>query len=983
MSTALLLVALAAPLLADWLDWRRGAGLATLALASSLVIFGYLMSFAVPRRRWAHPSASARYVGGQVAELRSNLLSAVEFSAMASGTATGSEELRQALYRRTASELSGLRLQSLVPYRVLRRPMLLALSLVVANLVAVILIPNKLAHGWSQLFTPAAEAPFHGASLVAEPLVGDLDVRIEFPDYTGRPSVSLPASSGDFEVMPGSRIEIQTRSRDRASSARILFSNHREIDQDLDAALEQEVSVSDGEFLRAEFVVTKESYYRFAIAHKGAHKVEARARHIAIRADKSPSVELYAPADELDVAKIKRLELAYVAEDDFGISKVELVYQAEGDKEYRQSLEIPNLDPSGTAPRSAQLKYLWDLAALPLRPGVQIRYHVEVTDNDNILGPNVGKSREYSLRLFSPRERHEELIARQIQLAENMLALLATRLTGTGGDVAAHRSVLRMAGEVIVEMGSLLAALKGDELASKALLATIESLRNRIDERTRREDTLLSSIESKARKNPSAAESANNSKRLLDSDLTSIADLEDDVLTLSDWLERQELENLLGINDEITASRARLDKLFAEYERTGSPEILAEIERELAALERRLQEMSEKSAGVSEDVLDRFVNTDALQGDEDSACLRKVSELLRAGAAAEAKEQLAKCGEQMDKSAQALEDALKGMRGENFSEAEKLMDDKLDALEDLSQDQEDIARATDEVYESYAKAASAMQNEMSSEAKKHAGDTLAKLRRKIKEVPRSALSPFAAEEYDILDKRLRDAKDMLERGELAEALSAARYANRSLETVQDELQFSLDEGWTREGFSAEKAARSALPLARRLIDQLEEATPKPSEILDKADRKKLEELKRRQKSVRQRSQQLQKELQDQGEKMPGEAAAAMQEGLGKAMQHMGQAEKQMHARDPSSARQEAQEAAKRLQQAKDSAKGAARQKQQQGQATWREEPIRIPGAEDYKAPEKFREEILDAMKDDEAPAGFADQVKRYYKEIIH
>mgnify|MGYP006189887795 CR=1 FL=1 len=52
--------------------------------------------------------------------------------------------------------------------------------------------------------------------------------------------------------------------------------------------------------------------------------------------------------------------------------------------------------------------YLWDLAELPLRPGVQISYYVEVTDNDNVLGPNVGRSQTYKLRLFSPRERHEE-----------------------------------------------------------------------------------------------------------------------------------------------------------------------------------------------------------------------------------------------------------------------------------------------------------------------------------------------------------------------------------------------------------------------------------------------------------------------------------------------------------------------------------------------------------------------------------------------
>src|SRR5690606_5216527 len=146
-----------------------------------------------------------------------------------------------------------------------------------------------------------------------------------------------------------------------------------------------------------------------------------------------------------------------------------------------------------------------------------------------------------------------------------------------------------------------------------------------------------------------------------------------DVLKLSDWLQRQDLENLLSISDEIAASRERLDKLFAEYERTGSPEVLAEIERELRALERRMQEMAQRSTGIAEDVLDRFVNSDALRQEEESGCLAKVTELLKAGDTAAAKEQMTKCGEQMDQSASALEDALKDLRGENFSEEEKLL----------------------------------------------------------------------------------------------------------------------------------------------------------------------------------------------------------------------------------------------------------------------------------------------------------------------
>jgi len=45
------------------------------------------------------------------------------------------------------------------------------------------------------------------------------------------------------------------------------------------------------------------------------------------------------------------------------------------------------------------------------------------------------------------------------------------------------------------------------------------------------------------------------------------------------------------------------------------------------------------------------------------------------------------------------------------------------------------------------------------------------------------------------------------------------------------------------------------------------------------------------------------------------------------------------------------------------------------------EPIKIPGADEYKAPAHFREDILEAMKK-AAPEGYDEMVKQYYEELI-
>lgn len=985
-------LALVGPLLAYWAKLDSSTSWIWVVLAALALILCWVAGISLPRRRWRERRASAHYVGEQVQPIASDLLSSVEFIAAdnESDTATGSKDLRAALYAHTAQRLVPLRLRSLVPYAGVRRAFRVAMGIGVLYLGAALVAPSALAQGWSRLFTPAAVVPFDGATLSEEPLVGDVDILVEFPAYTGKPSLRLPASSGDFEAMPGSTVSISTRPTGAVVSARILLSQDEELSHDE----EIELTEQDG-LLGASMEVITETYYRFEVNDGVTRRIEARAHHIGIRTDKTPTVQLYAPADELDVAKVKRVELAYVAADDFGIRKVELVYQALGGKEYRQALDLPNMAPDAPsagsgAPKNAQSKHLWDLAELPLRPGVQIQYHLEVTDNDEVLGPNVGHSKSYKLRLYSPRERHEDLIARQRELAEHMLELLAERLVGTEAGLAEHRRVHRMAGDIIVEMGSLVAALKSDELATKKLTNTIVGLRKNMNKRAAAENGMLSELEARARrvdqvrlKKDRARQGLDGapSKRLRDSDSKIIAELEDDVLTIIDWLQRQELENLLGISDEIKASQERLDKLFEEYNRTGSKELLEEIERELKALERRLQEMASKSASMPEDVLDRFVNSDALQQEQEADCLAKVREFLDVGDVEAAHAQMAKCSEEMDQGAKALEEALQSLRGDRFSKEEKLFEEMMDAMADLSQDQQDIADRADEIYERYAEAASQLQDH-DSEAKKSAKETLGKLRKKLKQIPESVMTPFAKEELDILNKRLDDAEKMMKRGDLAEALNMARHANESLQTVQDDLEFNLDDSWSRNAVVADKAARQALPLARKLVDELKEATPSPSEIMSKEDRRNLDKLRRQQKAAHSRGQKLRKKAAGKADQLPGKAGKAMQEGLKGALKHMKRAGQQMRDRDPSSARQEAQQAAQRLKQTQESARSAARQKQKRGRPGWRDEPVRIPGAEDYKAPEKFRKEIMDAMKDDSAPAGFTEQVKRYYKDII-
>ena len=72
--------------------------------------------------------------------------------------------------------------------------------------------------------------------------------------------------------------------------------------------------------------------------------------------------------------------------------------------------------------------------------------------------------------------------------------------------------------------------------------------------------------------------------QLLDPRLT--GELEDDSITLADWLDRERMESLLDITDEIGAHQKRLTDLMAQYARTKDPRVLDEIERVVRDVEK-------------------------------------------------------------------------------------------------------------------------------------------------------------------------------------------------------------------------------------------------------------------------------------------------------------------------------------------------------------------------------------------------------------
>ena len=991
-------IALLVPLAGHLAGGNRVTALAVLGtagLAGAIVLVGaVVLGIVAPRRRWSGDPEVARWVGTRKRDVASDLLSAVELRAAPARPGAPSQALVDALIAATSARVEGVDPAKLLPGDELRRARRWALAAVIANGLLLVASPRLVRDGWRRLVS-APPAPFDGARASEVPLVGDLAVRLEFPAYSRRPALTLESSSGDVRGLPGTAVTLRARTLVPAREVELVLerqpavaapaagkpaagkpsagkpgSEPAEPEPEPDNARQRIAVQLDGDQITAKLTLDRPARYRFAITSpSGDRAIESASRALEVEPDQAPAVQLLAPAEPLDVTNLRRVELAYVIEDDFGISAAELVWEAGKDKGKKAIV----LDPSHGHGSRAQGKVLWDIAEVQVPSGGSVRYWLEAKDNNSVDGANVGKSRELHLKVTSPRERHEETLGRHQELAEKVLKQLGGRLTMPPDDAAAREEAGRALREVIVELGSLGGAYEKDPHASDAMRKALAQMRDRLD----RIATLEQKLVPKGKTALKGAYTATDAKL--------VGELEDDTIILADWLDRERLEGVMDVSDEIAAHQKRLADLLAQYQQTKDPRLLEEIEREMKALDRSFAELEKHRRGMPEDVLDQYVNRDAVQAAEGTSCLDEVRRLVRAGQLAQAQQKLEACRAQHDKNASNLEGSLAALRGDKFSDEQRKLDEVMNELSDLAKDQDDIAAEANRIFEEYAAKADEVAKEHRREASKKVSVLVDKLRRRLKDMDESGLTPFAKEELDIVERRLADVESMVSDGDLAEATGMARQAKQSLDTMAGELEAALEDDpkskWADATQDALDAVGKARPIAKELIDELQALLPRPEQIMSPQDLRALDRLRRRQTMNRDRAKRLSERTKQLGGELPGDTGAELGKKLGGAIKHMESSDERARAKDPSGTREGTRAAADALAKARDRARSAARQAQE---GTVADEPIRIPGADEYRAPERFREDLLEAMKKkgQQGPDGYDDQIKRYYEELI-
>lgn len=1012
--------------------------LLTAWLVATLSALGLIVMRARSHQR--SQEAVARYIGDRAPDLKSDLLSAVQLSSEAQltgGPSGVTRALVEELCRRTAAASATLQAEQLVDLRSVRQAAAIALAVLCGAVLWARVTPLSLVAGWRHLTSLPQQRP---VQISPEPLLGDVRLQLTYPAYTGLAPRSIPSSSGDVVALRGTQVRIEARALGRLERAQLVLVTRapappksttaagkdgapeppKEPQPEWPEWIEKTQPVQilretkgAGEatphpLLVTGFTINTPGHYYFII-ERGPRDVvrESGGHRVDIELDNPPRIDLFAPADELEVTGTRRIELAYSAEDDLGLGDIDLVYRVDKAPERRKRLrsagEARKPDPgakgllrAAAAPlRSIAAKIEWELAEIELVAGSRVTYFVEARDLDTVSGPNIGRSREYVLRILSPRDRQEALLGSQEQLRDLAVDLLGDRIElqravqGHSGELAsalqeqalgAHRKTeafLLQVGRVQQE-----GARAGG--GSKDLLGVLQEIGRRLGKLTTDEEVVLGELrKGRERRGRTGA------KEVVTHNDRHVAEIERDALLLDDLIGRQRLEELLSISDEMTQLRDRMRQMLNEYSKRPTEALRKELERELRAFERRMAELIEKARSLSGELPDEFMNREAMGQSDMQSRLDRLRDLINKGDVQRAQEELARMSQQLDSLVKGLEHGLRGFRRERFSAEEKALGEMESRLADLVHDQEELKQQTDAVRQSAAaRTKQVMRDRVEALSKRLAAD-IQKLRKTLEGVDPAPLGPWGTDEMDKVQKRLDDLQRMVEQGDLDEAKAMASEAEQSIGRLEEEIR--SEEQASRWGLKV-RLSRSrakleqARPQAREIVNEIARALPRPEEVLSPAERQLLNELRTQEEALRKRVGELGKDLSKRARDTKDaprleQLAQEAPEGLRKATGLMEQSEgelKRLQLRGASSAQGQALE---QLGQLRRGMQEARRPRNEDAGMRSEREPVKIPGVDEYRAPKEFRQDLLDAAKR-EAPSEYREQVRRYYEELI-
>lgn len=253
-----------------------------------------------------------------------------------------------------------------------------------------------------------AYTPWVRVELVEQPALNDLQLEVIPPAYTKQATQPLPAGRGPYFVLKGSTLKLAGTANKELVRAEI---RHDGKSQKLD--LQDGIKVS-GQLGPEDIAATQ-----YVIDLEDTLKLTSRRPTtfgLRIRADREPRVRVRLIGVSGMVVPKARIPFSCRVNDDFGVTDLNVQFQWRGDDPMRPEgkgdFKFEGIkDQLGQT--DVSLDDVLELESHNIPTGSGLTFHFASLDNDNVSGPNLGRSSDFLLRVVTEEELRTDLLRRE------------------------------------------------------------------------------------------------------------------------------------------------------------------------------------------------------------------------------------------------------------------------------------------------------------------------------------------------------------------------------------------------------------------------------------------------------------------------------------------------------------------------------------------------------------------------------------------
>jgi len=245
--------------------------------------------------------------------------------------------------------------------------------------------------------------------IVDPPRLVDINVKIDYPEYSGLPDATGNPNDGNITALKGSKAILTGLANKPLGNSYLLFSDSSKIKLEI-----------DGKNLSGRFDILKNDRYTIAMIDSAERiNPEPIWYDIQLLEDYPPSIEIIYPAENIDLSEDMILPIDVFITDDFGFDKLNLVWWIVSEGRQSEPVKI-GMKLRDRKELEQLVRYPWNTQDIGPLPGDLIYYFCEVSDNDVISGPKWSKSRTFIARLPSLDEILAEVQGSQEQQIEDI-----------------------------------------------------------------------------------------------------------------------------------------------------------------------------------------------------------------------------------------------------------------------------------------------------------------------------------------------------------------------------------------------------------------------------------------------------------------------------------------------------------------------------------------------------------------------------------